>query len=148
MTVVGAGKGALIPLLERLLGLVLAARKRSAGAGAPKSGASKGTVELGPARLTEHGAVIDLELSALGGLVSGAVPLQVDVVSTTLEQTVLRWRIGGGGLAGLAGAGLGLVPKPILDGLVRSWLGEGVQLEGDRLVLDHRNLVKRLAKGK
>ena len=143
LTAVGAEKGSLIYLLERLLGLVLAARKRSAGAGT-----SRGKVELGPVRLTGTGAVIDLELSALGGLVSGAVPLQVDVVSTTPERTVLRWRLGAGGLAGLAGAGLGLVPKPILDGMVRSWLGEGVQLEGDRVVLDHRDLLRRLAKGK
>jgi hypothetical protein len=149
MAPASADRGALIPLLEHLLGLVLAARKQSAGAGASKkSGASKGTVELGPVRLTENGAVIELELSALGGLVSGAVPLQIDVVSTNPEQTVLRWRVGGSGLAGLAGVGLGLLPKPILDGLVRGWLGEGVQLQGDRVVLDHQDLVRRLAKAK
>jgi hypothetical protein len=141
VTGVDARKGALIPVLERLLGLVLAARKRSSGAGASKS-----KIELGPVRLTESGAVIDLELSALGGLVSGALQFNVEVISTTPEQTVLRWRVGTGGLAGLAGAGLGLVPKPILDGLVRGWLGDGVKVEGDRVLLDHRELVRRLAK--
>jgi hypothetical protein len=132
--------GPLIPLLEHLLKLLLAARQRPGGAGGAKP-----KVQLGAIRLADGGAVIDLELSALGGLVSGAVPLHVEVVSTTPEQSVLRWRIGEGGLAGLAGAGLGLVPKPILDGLVRSWLGDGVRLDGDRVVLDHRELVRRFA---
>ena len=128
---------ATIAFLERLLGMALEARLRGRG---------EGKVKLSAVRLHGEGAVIEVELSALGGLVSGAVPIQLDIVSTSPERTVLRWSAGAKGLAQLAGAGLGMIPRPVLDGLVRSWLGEGVQLEGDRVTLDHRELLRRVTR--
>jgi hypothetical protein len=129
----------LIRLLDALLARYLDGRRRLA-----EEGTGHGRVRLGTVRLSGEGALIEIELSALRGLVTGTVPVHLEILSTTPEQTELRWRVGEGGLAALAGKGLGLVPQALLDGLVRGWLGPGVRISADRIHLDHRDLAGRL----
>ena len=48
----------------------------------------------------------------------------------------------------LAGRGLSLLPQARIDEWLREKLGEGVRLEGERVVIEHAALAARLRRGK
>ena len=131
----------LLPLLERVANLFLAGRTtaREAARGRPPALALRRIV-LEPRHLT-----LELAVHALGGLVSGAPRIRLELLATSPERTECRWQWGeGGGIARLAGRGLSLFPQEKIDEWVREKLGEGVRVEGERVVFEHAALAARL----
>jgi hypothetical protein len=95
-------------------------------------------------RLHAQGLTLDLELVLWGTRVAlGALVLEID--TTDPSRTVCRWHWAEGERAHRwPGRLLAHLPRERLDRWAAERLGEGIRLEGERLVVDHRALAARL----
>jgi hypothetical protein len=134
----------LLPFLERILNALLAAR-------APAREAARGFSPAWGLRrvaLDPRGATLELAVSALGGLVAGSPRIRLEILSTSPDRTECRWHWSANErMSRLAGRGLSLLPREQLERWLRDHLGEGVRLEGERLVLEHAVLAARFRRG-
>ena len=130
----------LLPFLERVANAWLRARSsaRAASRGRPAA------FDLRRLELHPGGATVELSIHAMGGLITAAPRIRLEVIATSPERTELRWTWGeGGGISRIAGKGLALFPQEKIDAWIRERAGDGVRVQGERIVLDHATLAAR-----
>ena len=118
-------------LLEALINRALAARAEGQ--------------RIYPARIEMAADEVRVELRVSGIAALAArnprIELRLRILSTSAEQTVCAWSWGEReGLSRLIGKGISLVPQEMVDDAMRRFLGQGIRLEGERLILHHAEL--------
>jgi hypothetical protein len=128
-------RSTLLPLLETLANQAL----RSRPGGPP--------IKVRRIDLHPEGADLHLSLPAEVPLPQGTYRLRLRVETTGPERTVCAVELPDTPALGrMMGLGLKRLPSRLLQPLLERLLGEGVRLEGDRLILEHRALLRQKLK--
>jgi hypothetical protein len=128
------------PPLLTLLGHLVAAAARSPAL-------SSRAVRVKGVEPLPDGLAISANADGVNLLVDGTYRVELVVLHTSRESSLCDVHIAEGRALGkLVNWGIKLVPNPFLNNLLRGKAGGAIQLEGDRVVIDHRALVAWLLK--
>ncbi len=126
----------LLPLLADLANEWLAAHPGSKG------------FRLRSVRATPTALLLEFSLMAGASELPGLprrVSLSLTPVETQLERSEFELGIGAGGkMAALVGLGARLIPRFLLNEVLKYYLGEGLRVEGNRIHAEHGPLIERL----
>lgn len=123
----------LLPLLETLANAWLRGREQA------------GPLRLAAVRLRPEGVELRVAVRQAPAFLAGTYPVWVRVEETTPERTWCRLELPRTpGLSRLLHEALRRLPGQPLNDMLQRLLGEGVRLEGERVVLEHAALAERL----